>query len=62
MNKTIHKLREEQMPAMPVDRPGSQDLFSSLAGELRLLQLASKDLLSPRPEAIANLLKMAKSI
>jgi len=37
-------------------------LTTGLQQEIRLLREAAKDLLQPRPQAVANLLKMAREI
>lgn len=62
MNKTLHrKLTEKQLP-------GELQTLSQLRHEsahmqeMGILREAAKDLLQPRPEAIANLLKMAREL
>ena len=59
MNKTLHKKLTEKtalkyaLPALDLGRIG--------AGNNVLLE-AARDLMQPRPQAVANLLKMAKNI
>ncbi|MFI5195456.1 MAG: hypothetical protein ACHQD8_00065 [Chitinophagales bacterium] len=73
MNKTLHrKLTEKHQNAYPPILPGfngddrltiAPAWFSAGYGhEMNMLREAAKDLLQPRPEAIARLLKMAKDI
>jgi energy-converting hydrogenase Eha subunit F len=62
MHKTLHKKLTEKsfyhhlQPLSPNDRGGV------LLEDSNLLREIAKDLLQPRPQAIANLLKMAKQI
>ncbi len=73
MNKTLHKKLTEKYlynhaPALAyVSSEGM--LFSSpdttrggFEDEMKILQEAAKDLLQPRPQAIAKLLQMAREI
>ena len=65
MNKTLHrkltgKHLYDHTPAMTYT--GGDDWQLGLAYEVNLLREAAKDLMQPRPEAIANILKLAKSI
>lgn len=73
MNKTLHgKLTEKhQNPYTPTvsDSNGDDRLTiapawfrAGFGHEMNILKEAAKDLLQPRPEAIARLLKMAKDI
>ena len=73
MNKTLHrKLTEKhQNPYTPTVSGFNGDdrltiapawLNVGLGHEMNILSEAAKDLLQPRPEAIARLLKMAKEI
>jgi hypothetical protein len=73
MNKTLHKkLTEKHLTAyQPIllgsdgeDMPfGDNGRYTTgLGHEMNLLKEAAKDLLQPRPEAIARLLKMAKEL
>ena len=73
MNKTLHrKLTEKhQNPYTPgVSGFNGDDMLTMVpewyntgyGHEMNILKEAAKDLLQPRPEAIARLLKMAKDI
>ena len=61
MNRTVHKklTAKHHEEALPASGVGNADGFSGLVQELKQLQ---EDLLQPRPQAIANILKMAKSV
>lgn len=65
MNKTIHKKLTDKYlsnhaPAMACYE--GEDMLTGLAHEMKILHAAGKDLMQPRPEAIARLLKMAKEV
>ena len=73
MNKTLHKkLTEKHLTAYTPTlaspngdgmQPGNTTWFKTgLGHEMNILKEAAKDLLQPRPEAIARLLKLAKDI
>jgi len=65
MNKTLHKkLTEKHIhPHTPAVVYANGDCLPTVfMHEIRILQEAAKDLLQPRPEAVARLLKMAKGI
>lgn len=65
MNKTLHsKLTEKHFyqPVPALVYPESEDKFSGLVSEIEILRDAAKDLLQPRPQAVARLLQMARSI
>ena len=76
MNKTLHrKLTEKHLynhtpsqvyakgDSFVTDDSGHSTRFmASLEQEVKLLQEAAKDLLQPRPQAIAKLLQMAREI
>ena len=64
MNKTLHrKLTEKHLydhkPAMAHTGDDGQYGF---AHEMKILHAAAKDLLQPRPQAIANILELARTI
>ena len=64
MNKTLHskltgKHLYDHTPAMAHTEEDGQ---FGLAHEMNILRAAAKDLLHPRPQAIANILKLAKNI
>ena len=64
MNKTLHKkLTEKHLYEHAhtiVFAKG--DLSSQMADEVNLLKEAAQDLLQPRPQAIANILRMAREL
>ena len=65
MNKTLHKkLTENHLykhtPLMA--GYGDDNKQQGFAPEMNLLREAAKDLMQPRKEAIANILKLARSI
>lgn len=65
MNKTLHKkLTEKHLfePAHAIAFPKHEDNLPGYSYEMAVLRKAAEDLLQPRPEAIANLLKMVKEI
>jgi hypothetical protein len=76
MNKTLHtKLTEKHhynhTPSLVYAKGdgisanvsgGSGRFMASLEQEVKILQEAAKDLLQPRPQAIAKLLQMAREI
>ena len=66
MNKTLHKKLTEKnhssymhLQAFPAEEA---IVYSRHSQEMQILQAAAKDLMQPRPEAIARLLQLAKSI
>jgi len=65
MNKTLHKKLTEKhfFTQSPVITYGdSEDVFAGMAFEMDMLKEASKDLLKPRAQAIANILKLSRAI
>lgn len=65
MDKTLHGKLTEKLPFAhkPATTPtGSEDFFAILRHEKRILDALATDLLQPRPEAVANLLKLAKNL
>ena len=65
MNKTLlRKLNEKHLyTTTPIeDCADSEDMRSSLIQEMMILREAAKDLLQPRPQAIANILNMARTL
>jgi hypothetical protein len=63
MNKTIHKKLTANSfnHTAPLAAAGSMDQ-ATLMHELDLLLATSKKLLQPRPQAVANILRMAKDL
>ena len=64
MNKTLHskltgKHLYEHTPAMA---HAAEEGHYGFAHEMNILREAANDLLQPRPQAIANILKLAKNI
>ncbi len=65
MDKTLHKKLTEKNyydHTPTVAYADSDDMLAGFAAEMRILHNAAKDLLQPRPEAVARLLQMAKTI
>ena len=65
MNKTLHKKLTATHTygyTKTVTYPGGDDMLAGLAHEMYMLREAAKDLLQPRPEAVAGILKLARSI
>ena len=67
MNKTLHKkLTEKHLykntPTLAYYNGDDMQSVMSLANEMILLREAAKDLLQPRKEAIANILRLAATI
>jgi hypothetical protein len=63
MNKTLHKkLTEKYHEPTPALAHGSGEMFTALSDEMKLLRKAASELLQPRPQAVANLLKLAKTV
>lgn len=65
MDKTLHrKLTEKHLyahtPTMPYS--GGDRMQLGLIHEVHMLREAAKDLLQPRPEAVANILRLAKNL
>jgi hypothetical protein len=59
MDKTLHKkITEKHLCDLPV----ANGLYDNFSTEIQMLKEAANDLLKPRPQAIANLLKMAKAL
>lgn len=64
MDKTLHKKLTEKHPfahTSASSQTGGDDFFAILRHENRILDALATDLLQPRPEAVANILKLAKS-
>ena len=64
MDKTLHKKLTENTygRTKTLAAPGGEDMRSGALHEMYLLREAARDLLRPRPEAVANLLRMAREI
>ncbi len=65
MNKTIHqKLANKINYTHPAGYSTSyaDDFHAGLELELKMLQHAAKDLLSPRPEAVNRLMQLSRSL
>ena len=65
MNKTLHrKLTAKHLynAAGSAMYTGGDDMLPGRAQDMKILYAAAKDLMQPRPEAIAYLLKMAKDL
>ena len=65
MDKTLHKKLTEKHPfahKQAGSQMGGDDFFAILRHEKRILDALATDLLQPRPEAIANILKLAKTV
>lgn len=63
MNKTVHKkLTASQSSKTQILHYSTGSVPASFSHELKLLQKAAKELLQPRPEAITNLMKMARTL
>jgi hypothetical protein len=62
MNKTLHKKLTEKHPCEVPHTMGHLHEKGVRSGEMSLLEEAAKDLLQPRPQAIANILKMAREL
>jgi hypothetical protein len=64
MNKTLHrKLTEKHLcDHPPVIAHTGDDGQYGFTHEMNILQTVAKDLLQPRPQAIANILKLARTI
>jgi hypothetical protein len=63
MAKTLHtKLTDKRIYSAPAALLPANTIYGDFCGEMQLLKEAATDLLKPRPQAIANLLKMAKAL
>ncbi|MCW3123648.1 MAG: hypothetical protein JWQ38_3140 [Flavipsychrobacter sp.] len=65
MDKTLHKklIEKNHSSYMHLQAfPAEEALLYGHAHEMRILAAAAKDLMQPRPEAIARLLQLAKNI
>ena len=65
MKKTVHSKLTEQIAYHThntIAYPRYENVRAGVMHEMNLLRQAANDLLQPRPEAVANLLKMAKDI
>lgn len=66
MNKTLHKkLTENHLykhTPLLANFNGDNTQATGLAHEMNLLRQAANDLMQPRKEAIANILKLARNI
>lgn len=65
MNKTLHKKLTAKhiyghTPTFAF--PDGEDMLAGLAHEMYILRTAANDLMQPRPEAIAGILSMARTI
>lgn len=62
MHKTLHKKLTEKSFFQHLQPVSSHDRGGVLLQDSHLIREIAKDLLQPRPQAIANLLKMAKQV
>jgi hypothetical protein len=65
MDKTLHKkLTEKQLPPTihSLKQQESGGIFGILRHEKRILDALAKDILQPRPEAVAKILELAKTL
>lgn len=62
MHKTLHKKLTEKHFSTPAQSGYYADKGGSMLQDEDLVKQIAKDLLQPRPQAVANLLKMAKQI
>ena len=64
MNKTLHKKLTENTygHTRTLTYAGGEDMLAGLAQEMYMLREAAKDLLQPRSEAVAGILKLARTI
>ena len=66
MHKTLHKKLTEKYlfcgHSHIIACPNDDRLLTSSMHDTNLMREVAKDLLQPRPQAIANLLKMAREI
>lgn len=62
MNKTLHKNLTESSYTKTPGQPKVTGEANLLIEELEMLMQASKKLLQPRPEAVTNILKLARAI
>ncbi len=65
MDKTLHKKLTAKQPSTTAPAIPSEEhsgIFGVLRDEKRILDALAKDLLQPRPEAIANIMEMARKM
>ncbi len=65
MNRTIHaKLtnKEQYTHAAFTDGFLADQLLAGMRQEMKILHLAAKDMLSPRPEAVARIMELSKLV
>lgn len=63
MNKTIHKkLTAKQITTHTTQPVWDDELFATIRDERKILDSLSKEMLSPRQEALDRLLALAKKI
>ncbi len=65
MNKTLHNkliATHTYGHTKIVTYPSGEDMLAGLAHEMYMLREAAKDLLQPRSEAVAGILKLARTI
>lgn len=65
MDKTLHKkLTHKHLYTnnISLSLNDGEDLLDSMRHEMKILHFAAKDLLQPRPEAIASLLERARAL
>jgi hypothetical protein len=65
MDKTLHKKLTKNRIYLHTSHPGYHEdaaLFNGFSQEMTLLREAATDLLQPRPQAIASILKSARAI
>jgi hypothetical protein len=63
MNKTIHKkLTAKQIQTQSANPIWDDELFATIRDERKILESLSKEMLSPRQEALDRLLALAKKI
>ena len=64
MHKTLHKsFTEKHYPSARLfSAPATDEILATGWKEMRVMREAAKDLLQPRPEAIAYILKMSRQL
>jgi hypothetical protein len=63
MDKTLHKKLTENLPytySKNRNAEKAEGMFATLRQEQRILSALANDLMQPRPEAVANILEMAR--
>jgi hypothetical protein len=64
MHKTLHNKLTANNVYEPTPAPAyaNADMLAGLAYEMYMLRSVTNDLLQPRPEALANILNMARAL